>query len=390
MRITNRVVTEKYLRSVNNIASELDRLNNQVYTQRRFTKVSEDTPAAVKAFQIRKDLSRVEGYQSSIRHAQGTLQNSESSIMKIQELLHDAREKIIQGQNGTQSSEERAMISTHLKNLQQQMLQLLNSNSADIYYFGGTSVRQEPFSVAEDGSLQYRCKDGDGYKWIKLSELSSEPPSVPPGNPAYDSQKSQYDLYQDLMKAGLFVDIGMGVRSDDALNPPPTSGIDRNSVFTYTLPGIEITGVGTVTSDVDGRSVSANIYDLLGEIANRFTDSDYKTNKGYEKCDEILGLLYGWDDPDDPVTGAAGAHHAGRAQTVQFAITNVGTKMKFLEFVADTMSVRKLDDQTQQMNTESISMEEAIIYFDAQKITYQAALSMGAQVIPMSIFNYMS
>ncbi|MDR2355989.1 MAG: hypothetical protein LBE16_07315, partial [Clostridiales Family XIII bacterium] len=155
MRITNRIVTEKYLRSVNSIATELDRLNNQVTTGYKFTKVSENTPAAVKAFQIRKDLARIEGYQSSIKHAESTLSNAESSVIKLQELLHDAREKIVQGLNGTQSSEERAIIATHLKELQKQTLQLLNSNAADIYYFGGNSVRQEPFSVSADGKLQY-------------------------------------------------------------------------------------------------------------------------------------------------------------------------------------------------------------------------------------------
>jgi hypothetical protein len=291
--------------------------------------------------------------------------------------------------------------------------------------------------VAEDGSLQYRCKDGDNYRWIKLSELSSEPPTADPATQPdlYAKQKSQYDMYQELMKAGLFVDIGMGVRSDDATTPPQGSGIDRNSVFTYTLPGIEITGVGTITSAIDGRAVSANIYDLLGEIADNFASSDYT----YEKSDEMLGFMYGWEkdmlprsirasDPYLPdgttpnpeydvnsphykpeldssnaafdqtiydnilesYKNISAEHQAGRAQSVQYAITNVGTKMQFLEFVADSMSVRELDNKTQQMDTESISMEEAIIYFDAQKITYQAALSMGAQVIPMSIFNYMS
>jgi flagellar basal body rod protein FlgB len=64
--------------------------------------------------------------------------------------------------------------------------------------------------------------------------------------------------------------------------------------------------------------------------------------------------------------------------------------MQFLEFVSDSMATRLLDDQTQQMDTETVGMEESIIYYESQKLTYQAALSMGAQVIPLSIFNYMS
>jgi flagellar hook-associated protein 3 FlgL len=436
MRITNRIVTEKYLRSVNNISTELDRLNSQVVTGKKFTKVSEDTPAAVKAFQIRKDLARVEGYQSSIRHAQSTLNNAESTIMKAQELLHDAREKIVQGLNGTQSIEERQIISTHLKELQKQMLQLLNANAADIYYFGGNSVRQEPFSVAEDGSLQYRCKDGDSFRWVKLKDLVTEDDPATPNT-------DEAALYKELMNSGLFVDIGMGIRSENA-PPSPSSApyVDRNSVFTYTLPGLEITGAGTVTTK-DGEKVSANIYDLLGEISKEFASTEYS----YNKTDELFGFLYGYEkdqlprairvsspnlqngDPNpeydgnskyydpaldtnppgtgDKPTGAAafdqakydsvlalykdisGEHRPGSAQTVQFAITNIGTKMQFLNFMTASMTDRELDGLTQQQNTEFVDPAKAIIYHESQKVAYQAALNMGAQVIPMSIFTYM-
>ncbi|MDR1246296.1 MAG: hypothetical protein LBK57_04635 [Clostridiales Family XIII bacterium] len=429
MRITNRIVTEKYLRSVNNIAVELDRLNNQVTTGKKFTKVSEDTPAAVKAFQIRKDIARVEGYKSSVQHANGMLSNAESSIMKVQELLHDSREKIIQGLNGTQSSEEREIISTHIKNLQQQMLQLLNSNSADVYYFGGNSVRQEPFSVAEDGSLQYRVKDGDDYRWIKLKDLATE------DNPA-TANKDESALYKELMNSGLFVDIGMGIRSENIPpSPSPSAYVDRNSVFTYTLPGIEITGVGTTTSEITGKQVSTNIYDLLGEIADSFASSEYT----YDETNELFGFLFGWEkeqlphairvsnqyladgvtlnpeynisdadydvqlDRTDPAfvqskydnlvalyENIAAKHIAGTAQSVQFAITNVGTKMQFLNFVKDSLDTRELDNLTQQQNTELVDPAKAIIYYESQKVAYQAALAMGSQVIPMSIFNYMS
>jgi flagellin-like hook-associated protein FlgL len=410
-------------------------------TGRKFTKVSENTPAAVKAFQIRKDIARVEGYKSSVQHAQGMLSNAESSIMKMQDMLHDSREKIIQGLNGTQSSEERAIIATHLKELQKQMLQLLNGNSADVYYFGGNSVRQEPFSVAEDGSLQYRCKDGDEYRWIKLKDISS---ISNPKDPGYNQK--QYELYQELMSAGLFVDIGMGIRSEDGTSPVPAgttgSGVDRNSVFTYTLPGIEITGVGTMKSEITGEQVSANIYDLLGEIADSLTASDYS----YEKSDELFGMLFGGDkdqlprairvssqtlpngdvnteydnqsphyrpELDDPSKGSkktdttpfdqaeydnliklyenvSAEHRPGAAQSVQFAITNIGTKMQFLEFVTDTLETRRLNDLELQKDTESVDLEESVIYYDSQKIAYQAALAMGAQIIPLSIFNYMS
>jgi flagellar hook-associated protein 3 FlgL len=371
MRITNQIITEKYLRSLNNIATDLDKLNSQFITGRKFMKVSENTPAAVKGFQIRRDMKRVEGYKDSITHAKGMLNNAESTIMNIQEMVKEAKVKILDGMNGSKSVDERKIIATELRNLQHEMLQRLNSNASGLYYFGGNSVAQEPFSVASDGKLPYRYKDGADFKWVKLEDLHSVPdPSLGPVDP-------MHELYKELMGAGLFVDLGMGVRSDTSASSPSAAPyIDRNSVFTYTLPGVSLTGVGS-TEMSDGAIVSNNLYDLLGSIVANFDDGfdDGKGGLGlkytYERANELFGIL------------------EKNEITVQYAITEAGTKMHYLEFVSKAMDSREFDNVERQNDTEGAPREKTIIYYEAQKLSYQAALQMGTQVIPMSIFDYM-
>jgi flagellin-like hook-associated protein FlgL len=409
MRITNKVVTEKYLRSINNIQTELDRLNNQAVTLRKFTKVSEDTPAAVKAFHIRKDMKRVEGYQSSILHAQGMLTSSETSARHIQEdVLTDVRTEIIYGLNGSQSSEERSIVANKLRNLQQEILQTLNSNAAGLYYFGGSSVEQPPFSVdPTDGKLMYRYKEGANYQYAKLDDLRSEPYGLSLGDPGYDAteedaHEASYNLYKQLMGAGLFVDIGMGIRVSDqpSTYAQDTQFIDRNSVFTYTLPGIEITGVGTRTMLDGATEVSMNLYDLIGTIADSFDDKFIDGNGTmqeytYARTNELFGYLTGWNDPDSyTIPGDStsplipGKHHEGVERHVQFSITDIGTKSAYLDFVDTRMATRQLDNTESQQETEGEDLERTLIYFEAQQLAYEAALRMGAQVIPMSIFDY--
>jgi flagellar hook-associated protein 3 FlgL len=394
MRITNRVVTEKYLKSINNIQTRLDQLNTQVVTGRKYMKVSENTPAAVQGFQIRKDLQRVEGYQSSITYAQGMLSNSESSIDHIQQMLKEAKAQIIYGLNGSQSSEERDIVATQIRNLQQQVLQQLNSNSAGLYYFGGDCVQQDPFFVDQnDGKLHYRYRDGNTLTDIALDDLHSE--EQPPGGP-----DPAYDLYKELMGAGLFTDIGMGIRQD-GVTPPQSSRIDRNSVFTYTMPGIQITGVGAHTNAF-GQETSLNLYDLLGTIADEFSSGSYT----YDRANELFGYLDGWDesaDPnsawynpklnDDPANAAydptySPVHTDGRAILTQLAITDVGARMQYLSFMKTRMDTRKLNDIERQQAVEGADPAETIIYYESQSLTYEAALRMGAKVIPMSIFDY--
>jgi flagellar hook-associated protein 3 FlgL len=397
MRITNKVVTEKYLRSINNIQSELNRLNDQVYTGRRFMKVSENTPAAVKAFQIRKDMSRVEGYQSSITHAQGMLSNAESSIGTIQSILIEVRTETIYGLNGSQSVEERQIVATKLKNLQQELLQELNSNAAGLYYFGGNSVESPPFAIGDEnltppsqalqpgdqyyGKLHYRVKEpgSDQFTWVALDSLHSSPQ----GSPDPD-----YEKYKTLMDAGLFVDIGLGIQlgTQPGYAVSGTNYVDRNSVFTYTMSGLEITGVGTQKMEDGKADVSMNLYDLIGALAANFSDSfvnsDGMQAYTYDRGNELLGYLTGWDD------ATTGVHHDGADRNPQYAITDLGTRQQYLGFAKTRMDTRMLNDKERQQETEGVDTAESIVYYTSQELTYQAALQMGARLIPMSIFNY--
>jgi len=174
MRITNKMITTKYIRSLNTLSTDLDKLNTQISSGRAFTKSSENTSAAIKAFQIRRDLSKTEGYEANIQHAQSSLTNTESALTHMQSLFQEAKDKILIGNTGTSSADERKIVATELRSIQDQLLQALNSKAADVYYFGGTNTDNPPFTLDVDGKLAY-----NGYP---LNEpLKYE---IPPGTPA--------------------------------------------------------------------------------------------------------------------------------------------------------------------------------------------------------------
>ncbi len=334
MRITNRMITSKYVRSLNQISSDLNRLNNKVTSGRAFTKASENTSAAIRAYQLRRDMSKSEGFMTNIQHAETTLRNSESSIMHIQELVQNAQTKIIQGVNGTQSESERKIIATELRNIQDQMLQTLNGSSSDMYYFGGTNTTDKPFTLdPATGKLMYNGNLLD--------------------DPALDSAA--------LLADSRFVDIGLNVRVD------ASGDIDNTSVFKYSIPGLQITGYGEEL--VNGETMSANIYDLIGRMATELEKgSDYDK----DMADALLGKIQ------------------QTSPKVVHALTDVGAKTSYLEFITDRLETKEFNDQERQMELEAADPAETIIYFKSQEAAYNAALQMGTKIIQPSIFDYMN
>ena len=333
MRITNRMITSKYVRSLNQISSDLNRLNNKVTSGRSFTKASENTSAAIRAYQLRRDMGKSEGFMTNIQHAETTLRNSESSIMHIQELVQNAQTKIIQGVNGTQSESERKIIATELRNIQDQMLQTLNGSSSDMYYFGGTNTTEKPFTLDTDGKLM--------YNGTQLYSLTSGPAN-------------------DLLADSRFVDIGLNVRVD------ATGQIDSTSVFKYSIPGLQITGYGE--EDINGEFISRNLYDLIGRMATELESSTYNS----DMADKLLGKLQ------------------QTSPKVVHALTDVGAKTSYLEFITDRLETKEFNDQERQMKLEAADPAETIIYFKSQEAAYNAALQMGTKIIQPSIFDYMN
>ena len=349
MRITNRMITTKYISSVNNLSSDLYKLNNQISSGRSFSKASENTSAAIRAFQVRRDMSSTEGYTSNIQHAQSTLTNSESSITHIQELVQTAQDKILQGQNGTQSTSERKIIATELRNIQEQLLQTLNSNSSGSYYFGGTNTDAIPFKVsATDGKLIYND--------LKLNDASL----------AINSS-----LVKTLESDSRFIDIGLGVKIIPAVGIDPAT-IDKNTVFSYSIPGIKIIGSGTTdlgfTDDLGSKKLTSNnLYDLIGEIATNFEDANYDG----DKSDKLFGLLQ------------------KNSSTVIHTLTEVGAKSSYLDFMTNRLEAKTLNDQERQLAIEGADPMKTIIEFKSQEAAYNAALQMGTKLIQPSIFDFM-
>lgn len=342
MRITNRMITTKYIRSLNTLSSDLDKLNTQMASGRAFSKSSENTSAAIKAYQIRRDMSRTEGYQSNIAHAQSSLTNSESALTHIQELVQTAKDKILAANTGTASADERKIVATEIRSIQESLLQSLNSSASDVYYFGGTNTDTPPFTLDAGGKL--------AYNGVTLETII----------PADEER---------LSKDSMYVDIGLGLRivPEDPLDPMNTNTIvDPGSVFQYSIPGINIVGSGTTSAG--GMIVSNNLYDLLGAAADQLENDLYS----YDNIDAIYGKL------------------STASMEIIYNLTEVGSKTSYLDFMEDRYETQTLDLQESQVNVEGVDAAKTIIQFKSQQVAYNAALQMGTKIIQPSIFDFMN
>ena len=328
-------MTRNYLSNLGSLSNNLNTLNTKVTTGRSFLKSSEDAASAIRGYNIRTQLSKNSMYQENISYAQSSLTNAESTLNQINGITQEASVKILSAMNATKSLNERNIIATELKALQDELLSSLNSSASDVYYFGGTNIDTEPFTVGADGKLNY-----NGAVLDVIADGSAH---------LTDSR---------------YLDIGLNLAFDAT-----TGEVDKSTVFSYSITGPSITGYGTETL-ADGTKVSKNLYDLLGSLVTELkkSDAEYDSDK--------VGKMYGV--------------FKDSSLNVVNSMTVVGAKSSYLDFMTDRLETQELNLKELQTAVEGADPAETIIDFTSQELAYQAALQMGTKLLQPSIFDYMA
>lgn len=158
MRITNGMMSANYLKGLNSNLTRLEKYQNQLTSNKRITRLSDDPVAIIGSLSVRTRLKNLEQYQTNIDDAQAWLTQSETAVMDLNEVVKSAYELAIQAGSGTQSPTDKAAIATAIGQLREHALQVGNTTLGDKYIFGGFCTTTAPFGSA-DGSVLYQGTD---------------------------------------------------------------------------------------------------------------------------------------------------------------------------------------------------------------------------------------
>lgn len=321
MRLTDNMITGNYLKSLNRNLQDLSDLNTKVAASRKFMKMSEDPASAVKAFNVRKDLNRIELYSTSLTDSQAMLDEAETSLSTISEISTNALAQITQGTNGTMNETNRKAVADTLRSYQEMILGAANVKASDRFLFGGSGFGSTPFTVNSSGGLLYNGQD------------------VNAGS------------FQDEHR---YVDIGIGL-SISGGTVSPQSALD------VAYSGATLLGTG-----VDGNGLPNNLYNLIGEIANKVEAGDLEDLGTYT---DKLGEC---------------------ADNIRMQYVAIGEKSNYISFFTNKLAGEKITATSKQTELEGLSLEEGAIQFSEQELMYNACLQMGTKILQPSLLDYLS
>lgn len=298
-RITQGMINTQLVR---NLTSNLNRLNSyqeQLTTQRRINRPSDDPVGMSYALRYRSELKANSQYEENASNALSWLDNTESALNSVNSILQRVRELAVQGANGTNSDSSLDSIKEEVSQLKGELVEVANTQFNGKYIFNGQKTNLPPYDAS-------------------LPEAS-----------VTDTGAIQYEI-------GVGTRLTINMSGEHVFGPAESNGSSGNNMF----------------------SVLDELYTAL--------DNGNSTAAG-----QILDKL---DSQIDNFLGV-------RAE--------IGAKMNRLELTQNRLADVSVNLQTLQSKVEDVDAAEAMTNLKTSENVYQAALSIGAQIIKPSLVDFL-
>ncbi|MAL98373.1 flagellar hook-associated protein FlgL [Hydrocarboniclastica marina] len=156
MRISSQQIFHTSVQRMQDISMQQAKTQEQLSTGNRVNRPSDDPVAASRMLQLDQELARTEQFQRNIDFAENRLQQEDSTLNSMNDLLVRVRELTVQVGNGSLSADDRSYISAELSQRLEQMAGLANSKDSNgQYVFGGYDGDNPPY-VQVAGAWTYQ------------------------------------------------------------------------------------------------------------------------------------------------------------------------------------------------------------------------------------------
>lgn len=221
MRISTPTMRRSYLRNYERARSAKFESEFKIQSNRQYVRASQDPIKAARAMRVRQSMSDINTYQTNLNSAHEIYTMAESSMNKVSEQIQLVYEKLVEGAHGTRNDNDLKIIAMDVEQKAEQMVSLLNVETASRKIFGCTNNETLAFEIKGDAETGRYVT----YNGIPVN-ASSDPLSFPYSEMSY-----------------LDIGIGMTLGEKDVR-------VDGQTALPITFNGAQATGCGVTTRTV--------------------------------------------------------------------------------------------------------------------------------------------
>jgi flagellar hook-associated protein 3 FlgL len=168
MRVTQSMLSTNMLRNLSNSYNKLGKLQEQLATQKKINRPSDDPVVAMLGVGYRGDLNQVQQFNRNISEVNNWLETTDDAIAEGISALQRIRELTLQATNGTYDEGQREAIAVEVKQLQEQLYTIARTQVGDKYIFNGKNTNNAPEIVRNTDETIKEVKFNDGVINIEI------------------------------------------------------------------------------------------------------------------------------------------------------------------------------------------------------------------------------
>ena len=156
MRVTQSMLTNNMLTNLSSSYEKMGKLQEQVSSQKKFTKPSDDPVAAMMGMGYRTNLNQIQQYKSNISEAENWINSTDDALTESISALQRIRELTVQGSNGTYEGDQLKNIAEEIEELKKHIISIGDTQIGGKYIFNGQNTNVKPSASADaDGNITY-------------------------------------------------------------------------------------------------------------------------------------------------------------------------------------------------------------------------------------------
>lgn len=155
MRITNRGMLNTYMNGMQSNLSRMEKLNNQMNTQKVINKVSDDPYNATKIMSMKTEIQDIERFNYNCDEILGWLENTDDTLNKVGTITTEIK-TLLTSINDIYSQNEVDAVKKDVIEKVKELAESLNGTYAGKFMLSGTKIDEKPINVIEnqDGSIR--------------------------------------------------------------------------------------------------------------------------------------------------------------------------------------------------------------------------------------------
>ena len=362
MRIPNLTMSDALVTRLNKLNIKQGQYNEQISNGQRISLASEDPQAAGRILRLQSERSAIDSYSKNAERALGVAQASFAALNQLKGFSDRATELAALSVSGNVSAKEREAYAVEVSGLLQSAIDVANTSHQGEYLFNGTNTSTSaPAPFVQTGTAPFT-----------LTAPSAPVVATPTVISGATLTISTTGLAVGQTVSGVGIPLGTTIESINAgagtvvLSAAPTSSTPVSLTFANDGALIKLSPSVTVAA-FTGGAANAKIGTFIENIA---------------------ALLEGLNtDSTSKISSAQSSLLKSEDQLVSIIADNASNQTR-LESVKIQNTERVDNLQTLISRDADVDIAQAMVNLTRARTSYQAALEAGAQVLKLSLLDY--